>query len=494
MEHEQPPPGLSPPRSLRYYKWGLAAGWTLVIFVLLFINCRHERSQAVDTALTQARSHYQRDVVYRHWNAASGAVYVPISKETPPNPYLADLPDRDVVTTDGKRLTLVNPSYMSRLVLDMASKSCGVKGHITSLRPLRPGNGPDAWEAAALKAFADGAKEVSSVENLAGVGYLRLMKPLKTEEECLKCHSKQGYRVGEVRGGLSVAVPMEPLWEIARQNRVLNGLSFLTLWGIGIAGIFIGAASLRRTIRERNLAERGMLALNRDLVSRTRELEAANRELDTFCSTVSHDLRTPLTAIDGYCQLLSQLPADSRADTDYYTGVILSSSQRMEKLITTLLKFARITRNELNCGAVDLSAMADVIAAELRMQQTGRVAVFTIAPDLTVNGDEALLRVVLQNLLGNAWKYTGKCAETRIEVGVTGNKGKQVYFVRDNGIGFDNNHSESMFDAFRRLPNAEEFEGTGIGLATVKRIITRHGGQIACEGEAGKGATFYFSL
>jgi signal transduction histidine kinase len=138
--------------------------------------------------------------------------------------------------------------------------------------------------------------------------------------------------------------------------------------------------------------------------------------------------------------------------------------------------------------------MANEIAGELRMKDLERRAYFSIAADLTVNGDEELLQVVMQNLLGNAWKYTGKCAETRIEVGVTEQGGRPAYFVRDNGIGFDKSQAEKMFDAFQRLKNAGEFEGTGIGLATVKRIITRHGGWIACEGEEGKGATFYFSL
>ena len=242
--------------TLRYYKWGLTAGWTIVIAVLLVMTLQHERSQAIETARTQALSIYDRDVLYRQWNAAYGPIYVPVSGKIQPNPHISEGLERDIVTDQGMRLTLVNPSYMSRLAFDMAAKSCGVKGHLTSLRPLRPENHPDAWETAALKAFAAGSKEVSSVEQMKGGSYLRLMKPLMTEKECLYCHGLQGYRVGEIRGGLSVAVPMEPLWGLAIRNYVLNSLSFIVLWGLGIAGIFFGSKNLRRTIEERNEAER----------------------------------------------------------------------------------------------------------------------------------------------------------------------------------------------------------------------------------------------
>lgn len=494
MEHAQQPTGLNAPQMLTFYKWGLAAGWTVVIAVLLVINYHHERSQAAETARTQARSELQRDLIYRHWNAAYGAVYVPVSPQIQPNPYLTEAPERDVFTTGGKHLTLVNPAYMSRLVFDLAARSYGVKGHITSLKPLRPENRPDTWETGALIAFARGSQEESSVVETEHGRVLRLMKPLKTEAECLRCHGKQGYHVGEVRGGLSVAVPMAPLMAIAMQNYLVNAGSFVLLWGLGLVGIQIGAGNLRRTINERDQAERRLIALNRDLTVRGKELEAANRELDAFCSTVSHDLRTPLTAVSGYCQLLKHIPEEKRGEAEKYTDAILDSTEKMDELITALLKFARITTNEPVLTEVDLTAMAEDIAAELKAVQPKRQAVFIIAKGMSAYADAALLQVVMQNLMGNAWKYTGNAPLTRIEVGIERREEREFYFVRDNGIGFDNSDAELVFEAFQRLSNAGQFEGTGIGLATVKRIIQRHGGLIGCEGEVGKGATVYFSL
>ena len=247
--------------------------------------------------------------------------------------------------------------------------------------------------------------------------------------------------------------------------------------------------------RARDKAEQEIITLNENLVSRTAELETANRELDSFCATVSHDLRTPLTIIGGYCQLIQNEPQETHLETcGQHMATILDAVRRMEKLIMTLLNFSRIARGELSRVSVDLSALAHELAMEFHSKDPERHATFSIASDMTVNADENLVRVVMQNLIGNAWKYTGKCAETRIEIGAVERDGNPAYFVRDNGIGFDNTQAAKIFDAFQRLDNANDFEGTGIGLATVKRIITRHGGQIDCEGEVGKGATFYFSF
>lgn len=483
------------PTQLKLFVWGLAAGWTLVVVSLLLINVRQEGEQALETARTQARSNYQRDVIYRHWVAGYGAIYVPVTRETEPSPFLADIPERDVTTPSGKWLTMVNPAFMTRLVFELAAKEYNSKGRITSLRPIRPENRPDPWEARALKAFERGEKEVSSVEKLDGVDHLRLIRPLKAEEECLKCHGKQGYKAGEIRGGISVAVPMEPLRRVAKQKTLVSALSFSLLWLAGLAGIFTGAARLRRVIRERDRAGQEIADLNRGLMMKTAELEAANRELDAFCATVSHDLKSPITAIGGFCQLVQNIPVENHLERcGEYTRIIHKEAMRMEKLIETLLDFARLTKKELRREKVDLSGMAWEIATELRQKGPERHVIFRIAEDVTAYGDAPLLRVVLQNLLGNSWKYTSKREEGLIKFGVAEREGERVFFVSDNGVGFDMAQAERIFEPFQRLPGAAEFKGSGVGLATVKRIIERHGGRIWGEGEAGVGATFHFIL
>jgi len=235
--------------------------------------------------------------------------------------------------------------------------------------------------------------------------------------------------------------------------------------------------------------------LNTDLAARASELEAVNVELEAFNHTVSHDLRGPLTVISGYCSVLQEMCGD-RLDEECtgYLNEMDNGILKMSTLIETLLRFSRLAHTEIRQDAVDLGEMAGGIIGGLRMTEPGRAARVTIAQGLRAVGDRELLQLALENLLGNAWKYTGKREEAVIEFGAQEIDGKTVYFVRDNGHGFDNADIDKIFVPFQRLPGAEEFKGFGIGLATVERIIQRHKGRVCAEGKPGEGATFYFTL
>ncbi|HVH66641.1 MAG TPA: ATP-binding protein [Gemmatimonadales bacterium] len=242
--------------------------------------------------------------------------------------------------------------------------------------------------------------------------------------------------------------------------------------------------------RTQELAER-----NEALRRNAAELLAANTELDAFAYSVSHDLRAPLRSIDGFSQVLLEDygPKLDEAGRDSLQRV-RANSQRMATLIDDLLKLARVTRSEMRTEAVDLSAIARDIVGDLQRAAPERPVEFAIAPGLSARGDSRLLRVVLENLLRNSWKYTGNQARPRIEFGSTGGNGERVFMVRDNGAGFDMKYADKLFGVFQRLHTASEFEGTGVGLATVRRIITRHGGRIWAEGAVDQGATFYFTI
>ena len=252
------------------------------------------------------------------------------------------------------------------------------------------------------------------------------------------------------------------------------------------------AADLERRVEQRTheLQER-----NESLRRNAAELLAANTELDAFAYSVSHDLRAPLRSIDGFSQVLledyaTQLDEAGRESLHR----VRAASQRMGTLIDDLLKLARVTRAEMRTEDVDLSGMARDIASELQRAAPERQVEFAIAAGLKARGDARLLRVALDNLLRNSWKYTAKRPGARVEFGSVEANGGQAFAVRDNGAGFDMKYADKLFGVFQRLHSAAEFEGTGVGLATVRRIINRHGGRIWAEGAVDQGATFYFTL
>lgn len=235
--------------------------------------------------------------------------------------------------------------------------------------------------------------------------------------------------------------------------------------------------------------------LEQEVQQRTAELSASNQELESFAYSVSHDLRAPLRAIDGFSQALLEDYGEHFDETAAsYLQRVRAATQRMGTLIDDLLQLSQVTRGELSCQPVDLSAQAHDIIRRLRESSPGREVRIDVAPDVVAEGDGRLLGVLLDNLLSNAWKYTSKAPHPRIEFGSLRQGGQQVFFVRDNGAGFNMKYIDKLFVAFQRLHASSEFEGTGIGLATAQRIVNRHGGRIWAEAEEGKGATFYFTL
>jgi PAS domain S-box-containing protein len=248
---------------------------------------------------------------------------------------------------------------------------------------------------------------------------------------------------------------------------------------------------------------RGFSKITRDLTERRRTeeeikrqnalLAAANKELDAFSYSVAHDLRAPLRAVDGFSlALLQDFPDDVPEEGRRYLERIRSGAQRMAQLIEDLLKLSRISRHQIVRSEVDLSRVAAEVAAQLKASDPNRQVKFAIAADLVVFGDRNLLRIVLENLMANAWKFTSRQPQAEIHLGLKNGEEERVLFIRDNGCGFDMKYADKLFGVFQRLHRESEFSGTGIGLATVHRIISRHGGRIWAEAAVGEGATFYF--
>ena len=396
---------------------------------------------------------------------------------------------------------------------------------MAATNPRNPVNIADEREAGLIKLFNErrDIKDYRELIELKGKKYLYYAIPfLPNEPQCLVCHGRRkdapiglqkrypgegGFneKVGDIRAVESVRVPvdrefftMHIIW-VSLFGGVVS-IILLTLFNRNLRGLVRGRTSdLAREVVERKRAEEEVRLLNTDLerrvAERTKELEATNHALDSFAYSVSHDLRAPLRGINGFSQILLDDYGATLDETGKdYLRQVRDGCVHMGKLIDDLLQMSRLTRCELQRESIDLSAQAKAVIEELQRQSADRQVETKVEPGLAVTADRALMRAVLENLLGNAWKFTGKTPHPVIEFGVRRDKGDRIFFVRDNGAGFDMKYQEKLFKAFHRLHSAQEFEGTGIGLATVQRIIDRHGGRIWVEAEEGKGATFFFTL
>jgi len=267
-------------KKINLFAWILIACWTLLICVSWFWNFHAERKVLHKVALAEAQALIERDSQYRRWGASHGGVYVPATQQPPPNPYLSHVPERDIITPSGKRLTLISPAYMARQVNEQAKADNPSfrHAHITSLKPLRPENAPDPWEEAALRSFENKAHDVSTIVTMDNKQYLRLMAPFFTEEPCLKCHAIQGYAAGSVRGGISVSVPLQPLIDASHGQTVGSVAFHGIIWLLGLGVSAVGARQLARSARAQKQVERELqqqtVQLEEEIADRRRAQES----------------------------------------------------------------------------------------------------------------------------------------------------------------------------------------------------------------------------
>lgn len=309
-------------KSIPLFMHGTVAGilWTLLIALSLVLNHSVQKREILEFARIEARTAFEKDVVYQHWNVMQGGVYVDVSDHTPPNPYMK-MKDRDLETTTGRKLTLVNPAYMTRQSHELSNQMQGIKGHITSLHTIRPENRPDIWEEQALSAFARGVPEVSSVEQIDGQPYMRLMRPLIAEKSCRGCHAEQGYAGGDIRGGISASVPVAPFFGYMDRAWRTSLFWHVLVWAAGGAGLLLALFQLRLQIHRRQAAEARLH--EQDKVQGTLEMAGA----------VCHGLNQPMQAAVGNAELL-MMQMDPN-DPGY---------EKVRKINAQVMKMGEITR------------------------------------------------------------------------------------------------------------------------------------------------------
>ena len=476
--------------------------WLGVISVSLFWNISDNRQHQYQKDLQTGRAFFQEIQIIRLWNANHGGVYVPITGETQPNPYLKD-PLRDVTTTDGLKLTKINPAFMTRMISEIAKELGGVNFHITSLKPIRPANKPTPWESESLTQFETiKLKEAHRYLNQDdGSRTFQYMAPLIAKAVCLKCHAKHGYREGDIRGGISVTLPPQ-------KNGTITGL-LITHVAIALAGflmtLYLGlrldaamrslqnaAHTLRRKVRERT----------RDLEIAKNRAEQANLQKNAFLANVSHELHTPLNTILGMSDSLlkEELSAEHRSSVTR----VNKAGKKLFGKIRSLLDLTRFEGHEvklkhepfeirkvINSVVSEISKAAKEKGLEVRTEISEGMPILLL-------GDADRLKRVLLSLIDNSVKFTSKGfvslkaslkdeSDGKCSVNIT---------ISDSGIGMSKEEQEMLFQEFIQLDSKlnRAHEGLGIELALCKKYVLLMGGSITVDSKPGEGATITVEL
>ncbi len=334
-------------------------GWTIICLFSTFWSVATEKEIALELARKEALTVFNKDQAFRFWATNHGGVYVPATKTTPPNPNLSHIPDRDIVTPEGKNLTLMNPAYMLRQVIDQYGDLYKIKGKITSLKLLNIVNEPDSWERQALQAFDNGVKEVFEVKLVEGVPLLRLMKPMYTMEGCLKCHESQGYQVGDVRGGVSVSIPLSPYY-ITSSRATLR--IYLTHTFFGLVGFLVIIF----------IFYRGKSRLTERLAAET-ALHESSEKIKLFAYSVSHDLKNPAIALHGITKLLIKNYRDSLDEKGVlYCDRIMKSSNQIISLVEQINLYMSTKEQPIVLETINANEIFQTIRQEYANQLNKR--------------------------------------------------------------------------------------------------------------------------
>lgn len=499
-----------PPLIANRFWWVLLLlAWAGAMGYSLHLRLAEADRQSLEVATEGARDMFRMIVLARAWNAGHGGVYVPVTPEVQPNPYL-EHPRRDVVTTDGLRLTLVNPAFMTRLLSELAYTEGGTEFHITSLKPIRPKNAADDWERRALESFERGAKEKFEVVNASnGRVQLRYMAPLLVARPCLTCHEKQGYKLGDIRGGISVSQDYGPIEAASKRGRaqliLLHGSVFLLIalaGGILLEMLRRRWLTLARSIAELEQTQRELMSTNHALEDARDAAEAAVRTKRTFLANISHEMRTPLNAVNGNVFLLR------RQTTDAHQHALLdridAASRQLLGMIDKVLDISRLEKQEvaLHPRNFKLEVFLAELAETLRRAAAAKGLATRVErePGLpeSLQGDTRHIAQLLGVYIDNAVKFS---EQGEIVLGVkpvdSSPHGSRLRFeVRDQGIGIPEQEQAGLFQLFEQadMSTTRRFGGAGTGLVLCRQLAKLMGGTVGVTSTSGAGSCFWFEV
>lgn len=515
--------------------WVTGIAWTVVLAGAFVWQVHSVRSMNWEMAQREARANFNKDQAFRFWAAGHGGVYVPITERTPPNPKLAHVKERDIETPSGRKLTLMNPAYMVRQLNEQFRELYGVVGHITSTRLMREENAPDAWERDALAQFEKGVTEVISVAEIDGQPYLRLMQPMFIQESCLKCHEHQGYSVGDVRGGVSAAVPLTPYLDNMRAGAWLASGSIGGIWLLGLAGLVVSHRRLYRDALERLHAEEAVRTLNAELETRverrTEELRTANEALRTSLDHL-HRAQDQLVQTEKMAAL-GELVAGVAHEINAPVGIGVTAASHLElktRELDALHRSGKLKRSDLenylltatdSCNALlsNLNRAADLIRSfkqvavdqsaherrEFRVKEYLEGVLLSLRPklkktrhkltlecpgQLAIDNYPGALSQVITNLVINSLVHGFAAKEEgHIDITVTDEGDHILLRYADDGCGMDEHQLRRLYEPFFTTRRNEG--SSGLGMHIVFNLVTqRMRGSIQCESAPGRGTIF----
>ena len=460
---------------------GLGVIWTLVLATSLGWNIHLLYANVHNHAYGIANAALDKDLAYRQLVSGAGGIYAPVEGGIDPNPYLAHIPQRDISTPDGVALTLVNSSYFTRLVHDIEAERGHLRGHVTSLYPMRAANAPDAWHRQALQSLHEGLTEIREVVSVEGEQQLRVMRPRLAQESCFHCHPRQpGLEPGDVFGGLSVSVPLDELRKDLHTQIITLSGGHLLFGALGWLGIGL---SFRRITRQQQEREQLMHALQR-----------RNKELFRLSDVLAHHFQEPTRRLVSFARRLQRRQAlVEDGDDRLALSFIESQAERLSALVRDAQRYLELDQHRLvAAGSVDSGQLLRAMLVEQQAAWQGS-EVRIEDPLPTVALEESWLREIFQIILDNALRYRHPERPLRLEISATVGDGRACFRFSDNGRGIAPRYREQVFVLFSRLESSQ-IPGTGIGLAMLQKIIHRLEGEVHIEDGLDGGSSIVFDL
>ena len=432
----------------------------------------------------KSQAFFSQIVISRAWNALHKGVYVPVTEITKSNPYLVD-PVRDVVTEDGMQLTKVNPAYMTRQIAELNNSKDGLRFHITSLNPLRPENVADDWEMEALKSFENGNPEILELVQSDSIASYRYMAPLITTNSCLKCHSDQGYKLGDIRGGISVSFPSEIYMSGVEKQILSLALIHFLIFLVGIIGLLVYYK-----------LGKNYIAI---IAEKNKELVQINATKDKFFSIIAHDLRSPFTSLLGLSELLlMNFEVYDSPTKKKHINAMNNSMRKTYNLLEDLLLWARTQSDKIIIKKEKLLLRTLIIEATEAYYANAERKNITISNKISdefiINADKFTIKTVIANVFNNAIKFTPK--DGTIEFFASKNSGFAEITISDSGVGIPQKKISRLFHMEESVTTlgTENEKGTGLGLLLCKEFVEKNNGRIWIESEEGVGTKIKIAL